>query len=65
MGKKPRIDPGSTYVLDEKDVEELDDLTLTTVIRDVATTVDKEDEEAKEHPPDLDDLEFDGLVSKD
>ena len=64
MDGKPKIRPDSTYVLDEKDVEELDELTLTTVIRDALTIVDQQEEEAEEQAHDLDDLEFDSLVPK-
>lgn len=36
---KRRISPGDTYVLDEKDIKELDDASLTGVMRGVTDTI--------------------------
>ena len=41
MGGKPRIIPESTYVLDEKDLEEYEELTIETVMQEA---LDAEDE---------------------
>lgn len=34
MGGKPRIIPNQTYVLDPKDLEELEELTIDTVMQE-------------------------------
>lgn len=63
MDKKPRVTPESTYVLEDEDIEQLDRLTLTSVIRDASDVVD--DHEAEESPPAPDDLDFDVLSAED
>ena len=63
MDDKPKISPNSTYVLDEQDIEELDELSLTSIIRDASELT--EQEKPEETPPELDDLEFGVLVPKD
>jgi hypothetical protein len=45
MGDKPRVIPNQTYVLDEKDVEGLEELTIATVMQEA---LDPEDQEPKE-----------------
>ena len=42
MGEKPIVRPSSTYDLDEKDVEELDELSLTSIIRDASDITEQE-----------------------
>ena len=64
MNEKPKISPANTYVFDEDDIEQLDDLSLTSVIRDASGVVNVLEESA-EDTSGLDDLEFGVLVSED
>ena len=66
MTEKPKpTDPGSTHVLDDDDIEELDDLTLTSVIREASKLPDPEPLDEDETPADVDDLDFDILSPED
>lgn len=56
-------DPGKTHVLDEDEIDELEELTLTSVIRDAAEL--PEPEPLEDQPPDIDDFDFDVLSPKD
>lgn len=64
MTERPKPDdPGGTHVLDDEDIEELEQLTFTSVIRDAAKLPEPEPLEDK--PLDVDDLEFDILSPED
>jgi hypothetical protein len=63
MDRKPRVTPESTYVLEDEDIEQLDKLTLTSVIRDASDVA--EDHEAEESQPEPDDLDFTVLSPED
>ena len=41
MGGKPRIIPDATYVLDEKDLEEYEELTIETVMQEALDSEDQ------------------------
>ena len=41
MAKKPEISARETIVLDDKTLEELDDVSLTGVMRDMSETIDR------------------------
>jgi hypothetical protein len=62
MDAKPKISPNSTVVLDDDELQDLDSLTLTSVIRDaseVAETLDEKDDQ-----PAIDDVDL-GYLSPD
>ena len=48
MGGKPRIIPNQTYVLDPKDLEELEELTIDTVMREALESTETSDAESDE-----------------
>ena len=48
MGDKPRIIPNQTYVLDPKDLEELEELTIDTVMQEALDAADVEGEGSDE-----------------
>jgi hypothetical protein len=60
---KPKVNPADTYLLDDEDIDELDELTLTSVIRDASEIPDPEPLE--DTPAGIDDLEFDILSPDD
>jgi len=64
MKKQPEIRPAETYVLDDEDVERLDDMTLTSVIRDAAALPDVEEFE-REPEPEFDDFDLGFLVPEE
>jgi hypothetical protein len=43
MGDKPRIIPNQTYVLDPKDLEELEELTIDAVMQEALDSIDVAD----------------------
>ncbi|HUF73881.1 MAG TPA: hypothetical protein VMR74_13385 [Gammaproteobacteria bacterium] len=63
MADPSKVKPDSTYVLDEDVIEQLEDLTLTSVIRDASEL--PAPEPLDEKPPDVDDFDFDILSPKD
>ena len=63
MADQSKVKPDSTHVLDEDDIEQLEDLTLTSVIRDAAGL--PEPEPLDDGPPDVDDFDFEILSPKD
>jgi len=63
MADQSKVKPDSTHVLDEDDIEQLEDLTLTSVIRDAAEL--PEPEPLDDRPPDVDDFDFEILSPKD
>lgn len=65
MADKPKVSPGDTYVLDDEDIERLDDLTLTSVIRDASDLPEPDPDPTEESSLKVDDLEFDILTSKE
>ena len=57
--KKPKVTPTQTYIFDEDDLAELDDLSLTSVIKDASTTIGQIEEletndDESEAPEELD-----------
>lgn len=50
MADEPNINPAETYVLDDDELEELDQLSLTGVMRDVTGAVRQLEEESDETP---------------
>jgi hypothetical protein len=56
-------DPGGTHILDEREIEELDELTLTSVIRDASEL--PEPEPLDDETPDIDDFDFEILSPPD
>jgi hypothetical protein len=61
---KPKIDPAETLVLDEDEIAELDDSSLTGIMRDASHLLDTLEGDT-EPESGLDDLEFDTLESDD
>lgn len=62
MTEKPKPnDPASTHVLDDEDIEELDELTLTSVIREAADLPEPEPLDEDEMAEAADELDFDIL----
>ena len=47
MDTRPKINPNGTYVLDEEDIEQLDQLSLTSVISAVVDATFRDDPEPK------------------
>jgi hypothetical protein len=47
MDTKPKISPNGTYVLDEEDIEQLDELSLTSLISAVVEATPQDDPEVK------------------
>jgi hypothetical protein len=43
MNTKPKINPGSTYVLNETDIEQLDELSLTSMVTALVETIPQDD----------------------
>ena len=69
MGDKRKISSRETYVLDEKDLEELDEATLTSVLRDISISIegidpDAEDESEPEEHREADEREPDDESSE-
>jgi hypothetical protein len=56
-------DPGGTHILDDQEIEELDELTLTAVIRDASEL--PEPEPLEDEAPDIGDFDFEILSSPD
>ena len=52
MSEKPKISPSETFVLDNDMIDELDELSLTSVIRDFEVSSD--DDAAKPKPEERD-----------
>jgi hypothetical protein len=65
MGDKPKISPANTYIFEEEDIEQLDDLSLTSVMRDASQVVQQLRDEAEDPSSSLDDFEFGVLVPED
>jgi hypothetical protein len=71
MDKSPKISPTDTYIFDDEDIEQLDELSLTSVMRDASGLQKKlseqleESEEADDASSGLDDLEFGVLMPDD
>jgi hypothetical protein len=47
MDKKPKLSPNGTYVFDEDDIEQLDELSLTSVVKGLTETTPEDDPEPK------------------
>jgi hypothetical protein len=68
MADKKTIGPGDTFVFDDAEIEALDKMSLTGVLRDVTGAVkqiDEESEEADEKDDGLDSLDLGYLVPED
>lgn len=68
MGKKPKVSPDGTYVFQEEDIEEYDELSVTRAMSDASTIIEKKlKEKQKKENADftIEDLEFDGLEPPD
>jgi hypothetical protein len=50
MGGKPRIIPNRTYVLDPKDLEEMEELTIGTVMQEALDVSDNSPGDTAETP---------------
>jgi hypothetical protein len=48
MGDKPRIIPNQTYVLDPRDLEELEELTIDTVMQEALDSIEVSGDESDE-----------------
>lgn len=67
MSKKREIHPRETYVLDDEDLQELDDASLTGVMRDLTSTlkIQSPDDEVSDEDADEDSgLDF-GILDKE
>ena len=64
MDVKPKLDPRDTLVLDEDEIAELDELSLTGIMRDASGFQEQLDKDANPKT-ELDDLEFGVLDSDD
>ena len=62
MSGKPRIIPDRTYVLEEKDLEETEELTIAAVIQEAFDTESNRHSGADSDQPDSDDVEPDGAA---
>ena len=55
MAGKPRIIPNRTYVLDPKDLEDLEELTIDTVMQEALNPSSGSESDSDEAPPDRQD----------
>jgi hypothetical protein len=68
MADKRKISAAETYVLDDDEVEELDQMSLTGVLRDVTgavSQIENESEPAEDEDDELDFSQLGSLVSDD
>lgn len=71
MDKKPKISPTDTYIFDDEDIEHFDELSMTSVMRDVSNFQQQlaeqleETGDADESSSGLGDLEFSILMPDD
>jgi hypothetical protein len=56
MAGKPRIIPNRTYVLDPKDLEELEELTIDTVMQEALDSSTGSESDSDEPSPDRQDI---------
>jgi hypothetical protein len=52
MSEKPKMNPSETFVLDNDMIDELDELSLTSVIRDFEVSSDEDAVKPKQERPD-------------
>lgn len=64
MDKKPKVSPSHTYILDEEDIEELDKLSLTSVVRS-ATIAEEIDRARLEASSSTDESEEDSQAAEE
>lgn len=65
MDRKPKISPNHTFIFDEDDLEELDELSLTFVMRDAAGAIKRLEGQEDENSGSADDSSVDPLEPKD
>jgi hypothetical protein len=65
MGKKSKVSADGTYVFDSDDLDELDDLSLTSVMGEVADAIQEKLKQAEERAPsdEEDQLNFEEAMS--
>ena len=66
MGKKPKVSPDGTYVFQEEDIEEYDELSVTRAMRDASTTIKKKlKKKGEDADLTMDDIDFDSINPED
>lgn len=66
MAEKPSINPRETYVIDEDELQDLEDSSLTGVMRDITNTFKLDGIPGEEtESPSLDDDDFSSLNPRD